>query len=142
MTQFGEEGNIPGIPRSAHGCWVSSEDAFVTRLRIPESSYRLHDDRRRHRHDEQAACAKASDERIFAGNPTSMRAAWNPRNVPFLTELRHPRPRGDLLCDAAGSIDRFVPRPLPNTAAVPELEPGAVLEGRALACVRAPDPLF
>src|SRR5258708_12544998 len=85
---------------------------------------------------------KASDDRIFAGNPASMRAAWNPRNVPFLTELRHPRPRGDLLCDAAGSIDRFVPTPLPNPATVPELAPEAVIEVRPLPCGPAPARLL
>jgi hypothetical protein len=48
---------------------------------------------------------KASDERIFAGNPGSMRGAWNPRSLPFLVELRHPRPHGVLQCGSA-SIDR------------------------------------
>src|SRR5262249_42429288 len=47
----------------------------------------------------------ASDARIFAGNLTSMSGAWDPHNVPFLTELGHPRARGEILCDARGSID-------------------------------------
>ncbi|HSS22647.1 MAG TPA: hypothetical protein VLL54_21420 [Pyrinomonadaceae bacterium] len=85
---------------------------------------------------------KASDARIFA-NPASMRAAWNPRNVPFLTELRHPRPHGSLQCDAVGSIDRVGPTLLHGGGNVPDLEPGALLEGSAtLSCGRAPAQLF
>jgi hypothetical protein len=85
---------------------------------------------------------KASDARIFAGNPASMRAAWNPRNVPFLAELRHPRPSGDLLCDASGSIDRIGQTLLPGAGALPVLEPGAALAGWALTCGHAPAELF
>ncbi|MDX6445229.1 MAG: hypothetical protein QOH71_2303 [Blastocatellia bacterium] len=85
---------------------------------------------------------KASDARIFAGSPGSMRAAWNPRNVPFLTELRHPRPRGDLQCDASGSIDRVGATLLHGAGDVPDLKPGAVLEGGALACGHAPAELL
>lgn len=85
---------------------------------------------------------KTSDERIFAGNPASMRAAWNPHNVPFLTELRHPRARGELQCDAGGSIDRVGPTLLHGTGEVPDLEPGAVLEGWALTCGRTPAQLL
>jgi hypothetical protein len=81
---------------------------------------------------------KASDERIFAGNPGSMRGAWNPRSLPFLLELRHPRPRGVLQCDASASIDRVGPRPLDDSHDVPELRLGAVLEGESLACGRPP----
>ena len=83
-----------------------------------------------------------SDELIFAGNPASMRAAWNPRNVPFLTELRHPRAPGELQCDAVGSIDRVGPTLLPGTGEVPDLESGAVLEGWALTCGRTPAQLL
>jgi hypothetical protein len=83
-----------------------------------------------------------SDELIFAGNPVSMRAAWNPSNVPFLTELRHSRARGELQCDAAGSIDRVGTTLLPGTGEVPYLEPGAVLEGWALTCGRTPAHLL
>ena len=85
---------------------------------------------------------KASDERIYAGNPASMRAAWNPRNTPFLIELRHPRPRGVLQCDAGGSIERVGPTLLSGGGQVPELEPGAVLEGWAHACGRTPAKVF
>ena len=85
---------------------------------------------------------KASDERIYAGDPASMRGAWNPRNIPFLIELRHPRPRGVLQCDADGSIDRVGPTLLSGAGQVPELEPGAVLEGWALACGRSPVKVF
>jgi hypothetical protein len=83
-----------------------------------------------------------SDELIFAGNPASMRAAWNPGNVPFFTELRHPPARGELQCDAAGSIDRVGTTLLPGTGEVPYLEPGAVLEGWALSCGRTPAQLL
>jgi hypothetical protein len=82
-----------------------------------------------------------SNELIFAGNPASMQGAWNPGNIPFLTELRHPRARGELQCDAAGSIDRAGPT-LPGTGAIPDLELGAVLKGWALACGRSPAQLF
>ena len=85
---------------------------------------------------------KASDARIFAGNPASMRTAWDPRNVPFLTELRHPRPRGVLLCDASGALDRVGPTLLHGAGDLPVLEPGAALEGWALACGHAPAELF
>jgi hypothetical protein len=81
---------------------------------------------------------KASDERIFAGNPASMRGAWNPRSLPFLLELRHPRPRGVLQCDARASIDRIGPTQLAGSRDVPELRLGAVVEGEALACGRPP----
>jgi len=81
---------------------------------------------------------KASDERIFAGNPGSMRGAWNPRSLPFLLELRHPRPRGVLQCDASASLDRVGPTQLAGSRDVPDLRLGAVLEGEALACERPP----
>jgi hypothetical protein len=79
-----------------------------------------------------------SDELIFAGNPASMSAAWNPGNVPFLTELRHPPAGGNLQCAAPGSIDHVGPTPLSRAGEVPDLEPRAVLEGWALACGRSP----
>jgi len=79
-----------------------------------------------------------SDELIFAGNPASMRAAWDPRNVPFLTELRHPPAGGDLQCAAHGSIDRVGATLHPGAGKLPDLEPGAMLEGWALACGRSP----
>jgi hypothetical protein len=83
-----------------------------------------------------------SDEIIYGGNPASMRAAWNPRNVPFLVELRHPRARGDLRCDASGSIDRVGQLMLHSLGDVPKLESGAVLEGWALTCGRTPAQVF
>jgi hypothetical protein len=83
-----------------------------------------------------------SDELIYAGNPASMRAAWNPGNVPFLTELRHPRAGFGLRCDAIGSINRVGETTLPGTGDVPDLEAGAVLEGWALACGRTPAQLL
>lgn len=83
-----------------------------------------------------------SDELIYGGNPASMRAAWNPRNTPFLTELRHPIAHGGLQCDAIGSINRVGQTTLQGTGEVPDLEDGAVLEGWALACGRTPAQLF
>jgi hypothetical protein len=86
--------------------------------------------------------AKTSDELIYAGNPASMGGAWNPSNVPFLTELRHPRARGDLLYDAHGSLDRVGPTLLHSIEEVPKLEPGAVLEGWALTGGHTPAQLL
>lgn len=83
-----------------------------------------------------------SDELIYAGNPASMRAAWNPRNAPFLTELRHPFSRGGLQCGAIGSINRVGQTTLQGTVEIPALEAGAVLEGWALTCGRTPAQLF
>jgi len=83
-----------------------------------------------------------SDARIFVGNPASMSAAWNPRNVPFLTELRHPRARGEILCDASGSLDRVGPTVLPGIGDVPVLENGEVIEGWTLTCGRTPAQLL
>lgn len=83
-----------------------------------------------------------SDARIFAGNPASMSAAWNPRNVPFFSELRHPRARGEILCDASGSIDRIGPTLLPGIGDVPVLENGEVIEGWTLTCGRTPTQLL
>jgi hypothetical protein len=85
---------------------------------------------------------KTSDERIFAGNPASMLATWNPSNVPFLIELEHPHARGELQCDARGSIDRVGPTLRPGTGEAPALEFGAVLEGWALTCGRTPAQLL
>lgn len=84
----------------------------------------------------------ASDELIYAGNPASMRGAWDIHNLPFLTELRHPRARGGLQCDARGSIDRVGRTMLPATGEAPVLEAGAVLEGWALACGYPPAQLL
>src|SRR5882762_2061993 len=67
-----------------------------------------------------------------------MRGAWNARSLPFLLELRHPRPRGVLQCDASASIDRVGPKQLAGSQDVPDLRLGAVLEGEALACGRPP----
>ena len=83
-----------------------------------------------------------SDEIIYAGNPASMRAAWSPRNVPFLIELDHPPASGDLRCDANGSIDRVGQLILHSKGEVPNLEPGAALEGWALTCGRTPAQVF
>src|SRR5205823_5554188 len=77
-----------------------------------------------------------------AGNPESMQGAWNFRNVPFLTELRHPRVGGELQCNAAGSIDRVGPTLRPAVGEIPRLEPEAVLEGWALVGGRSPAQLL
>ena len=81
---------------------------------------------------------KASDERIFAGNPKSMRGAWNPRSVAFLLELRHPRPPGVLQCGASASVDRVGSTQLYASQDLPQVKPGAVIEGSAQACGRPP----
>jgi hypothetical protein len=83
-----------------------------------------------------------SDTRIFAGNPASMSAAWNPRNIPFLTELSHPPARGEILCDASGSVDRVGQSLLPGIGDVPVLENGEVIEGWTLTCGRTPAQLL
>ncbi len=85
---------------------------------------------------------KTSDELIFAKGTASMRAAWDLRNIPFLTELRHSPARGDLQCGAVGSIERVGPTPLPGTGEIPLLEAGTVLEGWALAGGRMPARLL
>ena len=81
---------------------------------------------------------KTSDERIFAQDPASKRAAWNPSNTPFVSELRHPRAPGELQCGARGFIDRIGTTLLRNPGAVVELQAGAALEGWALTCGRTP----
>jgi hypothetical protein len=85
---------------------------------------------------------KTSEEKIFAGDPTSMRAAWDFANLPFLTELRHPPARGELQCNTATGLDRIgATHPAPGGAPV-LLAPGSVLEGWALACGRTPAQLL
>jgi hypothetical protein len=83
-----------------------------------------------------------SDERIFAESLTPMRAAWDPGNTPFLTEVLHPPAPGELQCGARATIDRVGPALLPGSGAIPTLEHGAVLEGWALACGRTPAQLL
>jgi len=84
----------------------------------------------------------ASDARIFAGDPTSMSGAWDPHNVPFLTELHHPSARGEILCAARGSIDHVGQTVLPGIGDVPVLENGDVIEGWTLTCGRTPYQLL
>jgi hypothetical protein len=86
--------------------------------------------------------SRASDARIFAGDPTSMHGAWNPRNTPFLIELRHPLVRGEVHCDADGEIDRVGTTLHPDIGKLPRLESGAVLEGWALTCGRTPTQML
>lgn len=49
----------------------------------------------------------ASDAPIYAvaAGPNEMRAAWDPRNAPFIAELRHARAPAELLTDVRGSLD-------------------------------------
>jgi hypothetical protein len=82
-----------------------------------------------------------SDEKIFA-DPTSMRAAWDFANLPFLAELRHPPARGDLQCNNSVFVDRIGATLQPARVAPALLAPGSVLEGWALACGRTPAELF
>ncbi|MGA9332998.1 MAG: hypothetical protein WBV39_01855, partial [Rudaea sp.] len=84
---------------------------------------------------------KTSDKRIYGPNPNSMRGAWNPRNTPFLVELRHPPAGAELQCNATGTIDRVGQSVLSVAGTVPRLKPGAVIKGWALACGRTPAQL-
>jgi len=85
---------------------------------------------------------KVSDELIFAGDPASMQGAWDPGNIPFLTELRHPPAEPELLRDARGSLDRVGETLVGTLDEIPRLEPGAVLEGWALTGGRTPAQLL
>jgi len=79
-----------------------------------------------------------SDAAIYSGDPESKSGAWNPHNIPFVTEFGHPRVRGNILCGTRGSIDRVGLTQLPGTGEVPVLENGAVIEGWTLVCSSAP----
>lgn len=79
-----------------------------------------------------------TDKRIFAGNPASMRAAWNPYNTPFLIELCHLPALGGLHHNARGSIDRVGSTQLPGSGKPPALDNGTLLEGWALINGRTP----
>jgi hypothetical protein len=81
---------------------------------------------------------KTSDERIFAGDSTSMNAAWDLQNIPFLVELSHPPAKGELQCAARGAIDRVGSMLFSNPEQIPQLETGEVFKGWALTCGRTP----
>lgn len=82
---------------------------------------------------------KTSDELIYGSDAAPLQGAWNWGNIPFVTELQHPPARGELLCDARGSIDRIGATLHPGAAKEPALlEPDAILEGWSLACARSP----
>jgi hypothetical protein len=86
---------------------------------------------------------KTSDDKIFAGDPASMRAAWDFANLPFLAELRHGPARGELQCNSASSLDRIGTTLHPAPGGVPALlAPGSMLEGWALTCGRTPAQLI
>lgn len=82
------------------------------------------------------------DELLYAKDPSSMRAAWDIKNVPYVVEFRHASAGTGLQCDAIGSIDRIGSKRLTGSEEIPELEAGAVLEGWAVACGRSPADLF
>jgi hypothetical protein len=79
-----------------------------------------------------------SDERIFADGASSMRSAWDPRNTPFLVEIRHRPAAAELLCGAGGFIDAVGPERPSAGDADPVLRSGALVQGWALACRRTP----
>jgi hypothetical protein len=81
---------------------------------------------------------KTSDELIFAGDPASMRAAWDPSNTPFLVELRHPPAPAELRCGARGAVERVGATVLHDDGASVELQAGELIEGWALTCGRTP----
>lgn len=86
---------------------------------------------------------RTSDELIYAGDPASLRGAWNPAHIPYIVELRHPPAPGELLCEALATLDRIGTTRLPTAdSQLPPLYPGAVLEGWALACARSPAQLL
>jgi hypothetical protein len=84
----------------------------------------------------------ANDERILAGDPKSMGGAWDPHNIPFITELDHPRPPSEILCNTRVWIDRIGATHLPGIGDIPVLENGAVIEGWVLGCNSTPDQLL
>lgn len=84
---------------------------------------------------------KTSDALIYAGHTASMRGAWDPRNTPFLVELRHAPAGGELQCGVTATIDRVGQYTLPVAGTLPRLKAGAILEGWALACGRTPAQL-
>ncbi|MEA2191511.1 MAG: hypothetical protein QOI73_1632 [Solirubrobacteraceae bacterium] len=81
---------------------------------------------------------KTSDDRLFAGDPASMRATWDPSNTPFVVELHHPHAPGELQCGAGGEIQRLGATLVHGDGAVVELKPGMTLIGWALTCGRTP----
>lgn len=76
-----------------------------------------------------------SDRRILGSGPLSLRAAWDFDNIPFVTELRHERARGDLLCNASAEIDQIgAVKRLHLDEAKPIIAPGMAIHGRAKGC--------
>lgn len=75
-----------------------------------------------------------SDERVLAGPKGSMAAAWKPANLPYLVELGHRPASRELLCNARGSIDRVGTTLINGDGTIPELTPGAAIDGWALTC--------
>jgi hypothetical protein len=80
----------------------------------------------------------ASEAAIYAHRPgeIEMSGAWQLANTPFLVELRHARPPGDLAVDVRGTIDRMSGDDV-GLAGVTRGTP-LVAEGWALADGRAP----
>jgi hypothetical protein len=71
----------------------------------------------------------ASDLAIFAAatDADPLRAAWNPRNAPFLAELRHAPAPGELTLAVAGNLDsiRIAPGPPAPPAPPAPFTPGS-----------------
>lgn len=85
---------------------------------------------------------KTSDELIYAGDAASKRGAWDFRNIPFITELRHSPAGGELLIDARGYIERMGSSLLNGSGEMPKLESGSVIEGWALCGGRTPTQIL
>jgi hypothetical protein len=85
---------------------------------------------------------RTSDDLILGLDLHSMQGAWNFGNVPFLSELRHPRAPAELLYETAGSIDRIGSTLNPHAGDVPPLETGMALEGWTLVYKGAPAQMF
>jgi len=79
-----------------------------------------------------------SDDRIFADAPKSTAGTWKPANTPFIVELEHPPAAASLLCDARGHVERIGKTVIVGDGVVPQLTPGAAIEGWALTCDRTP----
>jgi hypothetical protein len=79
-----------------------------------------------------------SDKAIFAvaAGPGQMKAAWDLRNTPFIAELRHARPPGDLALDVRGYLDSVSAGGREVDAVTPGQE--LLVAGWALAGDRAP----
>lgn len=85
---------------------------------------------------------KTSDDLILATDLHSMQGPWNFGNIPYLSELRHPRAPAELLHDTAGSIDLIGSTLNPRAEDIPKLINGATLEGWTLVDKSTPAQIF